>query len=333
MPVLKVLLSGLLSAVLLFGLAPAGMADPLVQQPTTVDSDISLPSTTTPIVTDSAITQSENTWSAQITPALTFTGGSFNSCWQRRSVGTDLPTRQQQIDAMGNYKSFQVPVQLYYGLTPRLDVSVTIPFVQNWAANVGPPSLAANFGSLGDSSVTLRYMFLNGSPTATKVTGYFSVLAPTGHARQLEPKLLDIDQTGIGAFSFTWGIDVFKYLPQVPILLYANIWYTNFTDGNVNGARIYYPDQVTVNFALEIPFKNSPSNRWAFLLEILSDWDAGRMFGPQANQASSATVSALPALEFLPTSWLHLAAGIQVSLLGKNALYGYTPMLALFLNF
>ncbi len=243
-----------------------------------------------------------------------------------------MPTRQQQIDAAGNYRSLHVPVQLYYGLTPRMDASVTVPFMQNWASNVGPSGQAANFGSLGDSSLALRYKLLNGSPAATTVTGYFSVLFPTGHARQLESKLLGIDQTGIGAFSFTWGIDVFKYLPQVPVLLYANFWYTNYTDGNVNGARVYNPDQVTVNFAVEVPFKNSSGNRWAFLLELLSTWDAGRMVGPKANQASAAAASALPALEFLPAPWLHLAAGVQVSLLGKNSPYSYTPMLALFLN-
>jgi hypothetical protein len=84
---------------------------------------------------------------------------------------------------------------------------------------------------------------------------------------------------------------------------------------------------------MEVPFKNSPNNRWAFLLEVLSYWDAGRMFGPKVNQVSSAIVSVLPALEFLPASWFCLAAGVQVSLVGKNSLYGYTPTLALFLNF
>ena len=62
---------------------------------------------------------------------MAFTGGVFSPDWQRRSVGSNLPTRQQQIDTAGNYKSLQVPVQLYYGLTPRLDASVTVPFVQN----------------------------------------------------------------------------------------------------------------------------------------------------------------------------------------------------------
>jgi hypothetical protein len=297
------------------------------------DHPVQLPNTTGPIVTDSAITQPFKTWSAQITPTINVIGGVFNSNWQRRSTGADQPTRQLQIADEGDYKSFQVSAQLNYGLTPRMDISLTVPFRQNWASNVGPFSRAANFGSLGDSSLALRYMFLNGSPTATTVTGYASVLIPNGHASPMEPKLLGIDQTGGGAFGFTWGIDVFKYVPQGPILLYANIWYTNFVDGWVNGTRVYYPDQFTVNLAMEVPFKNSPSNRWAFLLEVLSNWDAGRMFGPKANQAPLAIVNILPAVEFLPFSWFTLAAGVQVSLIGKNNPYAYTPTLAIFINF
>ena len=189
--------------------------------------------------------------------------------------------------------SFQVPIQLFYGLAPRTEINLTIPFVQNWASNVGPASQAANFGSLGDSSFTVKHMFIKGEPTSTKVTGYFSVQFPTGHANPLEPKLLGIDQTGSGAYAFTWGIDIFKYVP--PCLLYGNVFYTNFTDATVNQMRTYYPDEVTGNFAIEIPFKNSPSNKWAFLLEVLSTWSAGRMIGHQANQPPQAIISALPA--------------------------------------
>jgi hypothetical protein len=333
---LQILVYGLLGLVLC-GMIPSARA----YEPTpaasphspTVQQDISLPGTTGPIVTDIAITQAYKTWSAQITPSMNFVGGVFSPNWQRRRVGGNLPTRQEQIEARGNYRSLQVPIQLFYGLTPRMSVSVTVPFVQAWADNVGPSSKAANFSSLGDSSLTVRYMLLNGSPTATTVTGYASVQCPTGHAGHLEPSRLGTDQTGIGAFSFTWGFDVFKFLPEVPVLLYANFWYTNFANGDVNGSRTYYPDLVTANFAMEIPFKNSPDNRWALLFELLSTWDAGRMLGPQANQASSASVSALPGIEFLPTSWFTLAAGVRVSLMGKNAPCNYTPMLAIFLNY
>jgi len=297
------------------------------------EQPLEIPNTTGPIVTDLAITQTHKTWTLQVTPTLNLTGGVFNSNWQRRSTGNGQPNTIREISARGDYKSLLVPVELFYGLTPRMDMSVTTSFAQNWASNVTPSSGAANFGSLGDTSIQLRYMFLNGSPTATKVTGYFSVLFPTGHASPLEPKLLGIDQTGGGAFSFTWGINVFKYLPEVPVLLYANLWYTNFADGWVNGVRVNYPDNLTFNLAMEIPFKKSPDNRWAFLLEVLSNWDAGRMFGPKANQAPLALVSVLPGVEFLPCKWFTLAAGVQVPLIGKNTTYNYAPTLALYFNF
>jgi len=334
---LKIFLAGFLVAFLLWSWAP-GWAAETCSPPTRItqpesDSGASLPNTTGPIITDDALVQPFRTWSLQITPTATFVAGVFSPHWQRRPEGADQRTRKQQVDTAGDYRSLQVPVQVYYGLAPRVDVSATIPFIQNWAANVGPAGRAADFGSLGDSSLSLRYMFVNGKPTASTLTGYFSVLFPTGHAGNLEPKLLGIDQTGNGAFAFTWGLDFFTYLSRGPILFYANVWYTNFADGRVNGQPVYYPDQITVNVAFEVPLKKSSQNRWAFLLEILSTWDAGRLFGPRANQSSTALITILPALEFLPTERFTLAAGVQVDLFGKNNHYTYTPTLAWFINF
>jgi hypothetical protein len=342
MAVVKGLLSGFLCVLLLWGMISARAAEipagasvekaPAAEKQEVPEQE-QLPNTTGPIITDLAITQTVKTFTLQVTPTLNLTGGVFNSNWQRRSVGTNQANTVREIGARGNYKSLPVFLDLYYGLTPRFDVSVTTFFEENWASNVVPGSQAANFGSLGDTSIQLRYMFLNGGPTATTVTGYFSALFPTGHASPLEPKLLGTDQTGGGAFSFTWGVDIFKYVPQVPVLLYVNIWYTNFADGWVNRARVNYPDNITMNFAMELPLSKSTSNRWAFLLEVLSNWDAGRMFGPRANQAPLALVSVLPALEFLPSKWFTLAAGCQVPLFGKNTTFNYAPTLALFFNF
>ena len=90
---------------------------------------------------------------------------------------------------------------------------------------------------------------------------------------------------------------------------------------------------MTLNFAMEVPLTKSTSNRWAFLLEVLSNWDAGRMFGPRANQAPLALVSVLPAVEFLPYKWFTLTAGVQVPLIGKNTTFNYAPTLALYFNF
>ncbi len=333
---MKVLLAGLLAFSLLCAPASTGAheASPSpTPTPPQQESEISLPNTTGPIITDEAVVQPHKTWCVQITPIYYFVGGVFSPNWQRRPVGSNQQTRKQQVDTAGDYRSFQIPVQVYYGLAPRWDVSATVPFIQNWAFNVGPASQAATYGNLGDSSVSLRYRFLGEKANEPKFTGYFSVLFPTGHANNLQPERLGIDQTGNGAFAFTWGLDYFAYLPKVPLLFYANVWYTNFADGRVNGQRVYYPDQITVNLAFEVPLKNSPENRWAFLLEVLSNWDAGRMIGPRANQSSTVLVTILPALEFLPTERFTMALGVQVDLFGKNTHFAYTPTLAWFFNF
>ena len=53
---------------------------------------VQLPSTTGPIVTDDGITQPYKTWSAQITPSLTFVGGVFNSIGSGEAPGPTNPT-------------------------------------------------------------------------------------------------------------------------------------------------------------------------------------------------------------------------------------------------
>ena len=85
---------------------------------------VELPNTTGPIITDTALTQEYKTWAVQITPTLNLTGGVYNAHWQRRAAGGNQPTTVRDIPAPGNYKSFLVPAEIYYGLTPRMDVSV-----------------------------------------------------------------------------------------------------------------------------------------------------------------------------------------------------------------
>jgi len=110
---------------------------------------------------------------------------------------------------------------------------------------------------------------------------------------------------------------------------YGDIWYTAFTNGKVNGQKTFCPDQVTLNLAVELPL----SKKWVLLGEMVSTWDVGRLIGPTPNQPSTAIVSVLPAIEFLPTNWVNIAAGIKIDLIGKNTAFTYTPVVALFLYY
>lgn len=75
---LKAFLRAILGVVLLFGLtamvaAKSPSASTKLSHPEVSPAD-SLPNTTGPIVTDSGITQAYNTWSAQVTPGLSYIG-------------------------------------------------------------------------------------------------------------------------------------------------------------------------------------------------------------------------------------------------------------------
>jgi hypothetical protein len=273
-----------------------------------------IPSTTGPIITDSALPQAKGTASVQIGSFLAFTGGNFSPDWQR-------------ISAAGDFLSLCFPVDFYYGIASRTEIQISSSYIQNWASNAGSVSQSANFGGIGDSSILLKYLFVREQAKRPAVSGLLIVGFPTGHHRRLNAQLLGIDQLGTGAFSFTAGVDIFKYTK--PFLLYANIWYTVFTDANVNSQRVHYPDQVTLNVAVELPL----NKRWVLLCELVSTWDAGRLVGTRANQPPTAIVSVLPALEFLPTLWFNVAAGLQVDLIGKNTSYTFTPVVEFFINF
>ena len=330
----------MLIALLLFASAPVQAQpeapSPPAASPETAGAAPEFPGTTSPIITDSALAQAYQSCTVQITPAMTCIGGAFNRGWQRQGVAANLPVghhTQQQRAAEGNYRYLQVQVEVYYGLTPRCTASVVAPFRQNWAGQVGPTGQADSAGGFANPMLRLRYVLVDGGAAAATLTGYFAVTFPLGASLHPPPPLLSVDQTGQGAFGFTWGLNIFRYVPQVPVLLYANLWYTNYTNSTFHGPRTYYEDQLTVNFALEFPLTKSPENRWAFLLEVLSTSDIGRVFGPPANQGTSLMINALPALEFLPSSWFRLAAGVPVSVLGKNAFFNYTPTLACFISF
>ncbi len=299
---------------LLCGGKPAQAADaapgPPDQQPSLQQP---VPDTTGPIITDTVLPQATGTATIQINAFLAFTAGNFGPGWRR-------------VGAKGDFLSLSVPVQFICGLAERTEVQIVSSYLERWAANVSPAHQSAHFRGVGDTTVELKYLLVQHEPAGPAVSGIFTAGFPTGHHRHLHPRLLGSDQLGSGAFSFTLGLNFFTYLK--PFLMYSNLWYTLFTDANVNSTKTYYPDQVTLNAALEYPF----AKKWVFLCEIVSTWDAGRVIGPPSNQLSTAIVSLLPALEFLPTPWLNVAAGLQVDLFGKNTKYTYTPVLVFFFN-
>jgi hypothetical protein len=277
------------------------------------------PHTTGPIITDTAIPQPLGTATLFMPWFLSFTGGNFSPSWRRVSAG-------------GDYLSLFGQMQCYYGVLPRTEVYVVIPYVHNWAANVDPPGpngqRRADFGGLGDVSLTGKYLLVRQQPYLPAVSGIITAGFPSGHHLHLNSGNLGTDQLGRGAYAFTLGLNFFKHEP--PVLLYANLWYTMYTGATVAGNRNYYPDRVSVNLAMEWPLVK---DRWVFLWELVSAYDAGRLIGPRANQSPQVLVSTLPGLEFLATPDWSFVAGVLIDLFGKNTSYNVTPNLSVFYSF
>jgi hypothetical protein len=277
------------------------------------------PATTGPIITDTTIPQALGTASLFMPGFFSATGANFSPGWRRVSPG-------------GDYRSLTAQMQLFYGLLPRTEVYVVVPYTHNWAANVDPPAPngqgRADFGGLGDVRFTGKYLLLDEQPHLPAVSGVLTATFPTGHHRRLNPGNLGTDQLGQGAFSFTPGLTFFKYAP--PVLLYANVLYTLSTGATVAGSRTYYPDQVRVNLAMEYPL---PGTRFVLLWELVSNFDAGRLIGPRANQSPQALVSTLPGLEFMVNKDFACVAGVLVDLAGKNTTCAVSPNFSVFYYF
>jgi hypothetical protein len=56
------------------------------------------------------------------------------------------------------------------------------------------------------------------------ITALFATDFPTGRFRNLNPSHLGVDAMGGGAYVFTGGLNMSKYLK--PFIFYGNIWYS-----------------------------------------------------------------------------------------------------------
>ena len=300
------------------------------------------PATFGPIITDTAIPIEKGKFAVQPTFGLSFVTNSFTQSWRRVSAG-------------GNFKSFGMDWKFTYGLWNNLEVFVVIPFANNWADSVKEPGpngeRSASFGGLGDINLTFKYRLVEETETRPTVTALFTTDFPTGHFRHLNPGRLGTDQLGGGAFAFTTGLNVSKYVK--PFIFYGNLWYTMQTaftgredrsplvagldeegvptgelvegDPIATNFRNYPRDIITLNLAAEYPI----TKKWIALLELTSSWEGGRLFGHKANLAPAALVSVMPAIEYMATDKFSLALGLNIGLVGKNTDATLTPMLSM----
>ncbi len=280
--------------------------------------DEEIPATFGPLVTDTAIPVEKGQFVIQPTFACSFVNDSFGNDWHRGSAG-------------GNYRTFSMDWKLTYGPMENMEVFLVIPYAYNWAGSIeerGPDGKSsANAGGLGDFNLTLKYRLLQETPCVPTVTALFATDFPTGKFKGLDPHNLNTDVIGGGAYVFTPGFNISKYVS--PFLFYANVWYSMQTSYTDDEGSQYPGDFVTLNLAAEYPI----TEKWVALLELTSYWGGGRLFGPKTNVPRESLVSVVPAIEYMATDKFSVALGLNIDVAGKNADAAISPLLSMIYAF
>jgi len=316
-----------------------------------------IPTTFGPIITDTAVPIDKGKFAVQPTFGMGFVTNSLTQNWRRISAG-------------GNFKTFGMDWKFTYGLCNNLEVFTVVPFANNWANCVKEPGPngehSASFAGIGDVNLTFKYRLVEETEVRPTVTALFATDFPTGHFRHLNPGRLGTDQIGGGAFAFTTGVNVSKYVK--PFIIYGNLWYTMQTaftgredrsplvasrplvagldefgvptgelvEGLPTGELVegdpiatklrYYPRDI---ITLNLAVEYPITKKWVALLELTSSWEGGRLFGHKANVAPAALVSVMPGIEYMATEKFSLALGVNFDLIGKNTDAAITPMVSM----
>jgi Putative MetA-pathway of phenol degradation len=313
---------------LMVNISPARALDPgevMLEQPEpkpgAQEKKDEAPTTCGPIISDTCLPIETGKASLQFLWAYSVAGGNFTSNWRR-------------VGAKGDFSTFSMPVKFTYGPAKDLEIYAIVPYIHNFAGQVGPSltgpngERSASYGGVGDITLVAKYVLLSETEIMPAITGVAGVGFPSGHAHHLNPGLLGQDAVGAGAFTFTTGLNLFKWLK--PFLVHSNIWLN--TPVNLFNSRddaVRSRESVTFNLAVEYPL----SKRWVALLEFYSTWTWTSISTPQGFQSPATLVGVLPAIEFFLTEKWAASAGAAIDLFGKAGSYKYTPMFTVYYNF
>jgi hypothetical protein len=277
-----------------------------------------IPATFGPIITDTAIPMEKGEFSVQPIFGYAFVTDVFNENWRREWAG-------------GDFQSFLMSCKLTFGLTDNTEVFVIIPLAYNWARNVDEPGpngeSSADSGGLADIDLTLKYRLVEETDKLPTVTALFATDFPTGKFKNLKPSALNTDVFGGGAYVFTSGFNLSKYIQ--PFIVYGNVWYSMRTSYTGEDGNQYPGDFLTVNLAAEYPI----TEKWVALLELVSFWGGGRLFGPKSTSPRESLVSILPGIEYMFSDKFSVAVGLNIGVAGKNVDALIAPLLSMIYAF
>lgn len=280
------------------------------------------PTTCGPLISDSCVPIGTHHTSLQILWGLSLFRTFADNNWKSGNAG-------------GNFGTFLMSVKFTYGPTKNLEIYAIAPLIVNYANNVNVPGprgeASASYTGIGDVSLFFKYQFIEEgkfTPWMPAVTAVFGTGFPTGHASHLNPRFMTTDEIGTGAFTFTTGINLFKWLK--PFLVYSNIWIStpvNIYPTGPNNVRSR--EYVTFNLAAEYSF----NKKWIGLVEFYSTWTWQPIVSAQGFQSPSTLLGVLPGVEYFISAKWALSLGTAVDLAGKSTGLKVTPLFTMYFNF
>jgi hypothetical protein len=284
------------------------------------------PTTCGPLISDSCIPIEEHHYSLQVLWGLSVYPSAFSPNWRHISAG-------------GNFYTFQMPVKFTYGPTKKLETYIVVPFIVNWCNDLNPNLVgpngerSASYAGIGDISTFAKYLILEEGPIRPAVTLVGGVGWPSGHASHLNPVFLGQDAIGTGSFSFTTGVNLYKWVK--PFLLYSNIWLNSPINLDKQKADfepqpVRNRENVTFNLAAEYPL----NQQWIILLEMYSNWNWSNPGTESIGFQSPTTVLGfLPGIEYFYSEKWAFSAGCAFDTIGKLAAPKFTPAFTVYYNF
>ncbi len=277
------------------------------------------PNTSGPLISDNSLPITIHHASAQLFWTWAIARAVFTPNWR-------------QVSPPGNFNTLTMATKFSYGLAKDLEIDIAVPYILDFANNVNLPQIssehAAKYGGIGDISLESKYLLLGETASRPAVAGVFGLGVPSGHASHLNPGRLGTDAIGTGAFTFTTGVNLYKWLQ--PFLVYGNLWLNTpvnlYTSGN---DAIRSQEFITFNVAVEYPIVK----KWVALLEIYSTWTWTSISTPQGFQSPSTVVGALTGIEYLATDHWSIAMGETIDLIGKAGGAKVTPMSTVYYRF
>jgi hypothetical protein len=284
------------------------------------------PATAGPIIVDTAVPTPPGQLIIQPYWSLGFVAGNFSPSWRRVSAG-------------GNFRSFQMPLKITYGLFQNLEIYGQMAFIHNWANQVqdsnAPGRHSASFSGVSDLTLVLKYQLMEETTWRPTVTTFLNVDFPTGHHFRTNPARLGLDVQGGGAYAFTGGFNLSKWLG--PVYLYSNLWYSISSrelgaSPHLLASPLMGPvlsrDVITWNMAAEWPL----SGKWVALLEFYSSWAMNPLFH-RSQQSPSILMGVLPGIEYIFNPRWSCELGVALDLAGRNSLHGCTPIFSVIMTY